>query len=77
QNLFRFEQSVLRFIRQSAMLNTRAEWSAAFESLRDEWLQLRDDEGEREAFDYFDFIAWVESKIQNRPLADVMNAKAG
>ncbi len=39
--------------------------------------QLKSDPYEQGAFELFDYISWIESKIENRPFADIVKDKAG
>ncbi len=38
--------------------------------------KLKTDPYEKGAFEYFDFISWLESKIENRPFAEIIKEKA-
>ena len=47
----------------------------SIEVLKKELLLLAKDPQERPAFDYFDFISWVESNIQKRPFKEIVQEK--
>ena len=47
----------------------------SYNHLHIELLQLKEDHFERTVFEYFDFIAWVESKLQNITFADVIRQR--
>lgn len=46
-----------------------------FQKLKVHLTELQKDDFEKEALSYFNFIAWTESKINNQPLADVLQEK--
>lgn len=46
-----------------------------FVKLKDQMIPLRENKYEKRAFLYFDIISWLESKIQNRPVQDVVQEK--
>ncbi|MBI4931602.1 MAG: hypothetical protein HY841_12605 [Bacteroidetes bacterium] len=48
----------------------------AFKQLYNQLLPLTKNSKEKHIFDYFDFISWLESKIENRPFAEVVREKA-
>lgn len=73
--LFEFERLVLRYIRKSARAVDKSAQLALFEELRDAFRKLKDDPVEGIIFEYFDFIAWLDSKIQGRSLAEVASAR--
>lgn len=71
ERLFEFERLVLRYIRKSGKALDRSAQLAVFKELRDAFGKLKDDPSEGVIFEYFDFIAWLDSKIQGRSLAEV------
>jgi hypothetical protein len=48
----------------------------AFEGLQTKLKQYESDPYERRAFLYLDIISWLESKIENKPVAEIIQAKA-
>ncbi|MEM6685585.1 MAG: hypothetical protein AAF617_07280, partial [Bacteroidota bacterium] len=48
----------------------------AFEALHAKLKRFEDDPYERRAFLYLDILSWLESKIQNKPVAEIIHAKA-
>lgn len=71
QRLFKFETLVLEFIRKKVPNSTK-DLKIAFADLKENMLILRKNKHEKKAFDYFDFISWLESKIKKRPFAEVV-----
>ncbi|HMN90214.1 MAG TPA: hypothetical protein PKD70_13000 [Saprospiraceae bacterium] len=64
QRLFQVEAIMLKLIRKYPKWLTIKEKEKGFQNLLNEMRQLKKDEFERRAFEYFDFIAWLESKLQ-------------
>ncbi|KAB8155888.1 hypothetical protein EZY14_001360 [Kordia sp. TARA_039_SRF] len=48
----------------------------AFETLHAKLKPFEDDPYERRAFLYLDILSWLESKIENKPVAEIIHAKA-
>ena len=47
-----------------------------FKQLHAELKQYEEDPYERRAFLYLDILSWLESKIENKPIAHIIKAKA-
>ena len=56
---------MLKLIRRYPKWISKKERKAGFQTLVLELQELTKDEFEKSAFEYFDFIAWMESKVQN------------
>lgn len=56
--------------------NTKQEKRQAYIELKTQIVPLANDSHEKQLFQYFDFISWVESKIEKRPFAEVMRERA-
>ncbi|MBI4946997.1 MAG: hypothetical protein HY840_11430 [Bacteroidetes bacterium] len=54
----------------------RKKRSAAFQELKTNLLKLMKDPMEKAVMEEFDFLSWVESKIQNKTFAEVVREKA-
>ncbi|MBI4946422.1 MAG: hypothetical protein HY840_08480, partial [Bacteroidetes bacterium] len=50
--------------------------SAAFQELKTSLLKLMKNPMEKATMEEFDFMSWVESKIQNKTFAEVVRQKA-
>ena len=48
----------------------------AFVNLHKELKQYEDDPYERRAFLYLDILSWLESKIENRPVREIIREKS-
>lgn len=74
--LYKFEATVLAFIRNKLpRVNNNKELVKVFEELRQELALLAEDPYEKKPLFFFDYIAWLDSKISNRPFAEVLFEK--
>ena len=73
--LYKIESSVLNFLRRSPSFDTPEKLTSAFKKLRSELILLQKDKYESRAFEFFDFISWLESKIEKRPFAEIVREK--
>lgn len=75
--LYKFETVFLKFLgktlRDVALEESRIE---AFKDFRKEFIELSKDPYESKMFEDFDFISWVDSKIETRAFAEIMKEKA-
>ena len=75
--LYKFETCVLNFIRKKfPKINDNKELLEAFKELKTELEKITRDPFEKLALEYFDFISWIDSKIQNRQLTDVVTLRS-
>jgi hypothetical protein len=75
--LYKVESLILEFIKDTiAVLNTEEERRKAFSDLRDKMMEATaSNRFEEIALDYFDFISWLESKIENKSFREVKRRK--
>ena len=76
KRLYKVESCIIDFMRKTERLNSQKEFMSAFKKLQEELIRLSSDPFESRAFEYFDFISWLESKIENRPFAEIVKQKA-
>ncbi len=74
--MFEFEKKVLGFIKESNKIHSLRELMHAFANLKDEFEKLTHIPSEKVMFQYFDFISWLESKIENESFAEVVRRKS-
>ena len=75
--LYKFETSILNFIRKKVPnIIAQEEQIKAFKELKAELEEITKDSFEKQALEYFDFISWLESKIEDRPFAEIVKEKA-
>jgi len=77
KNLQQYQKYILSFLRKlgTAKLSNE-EMAVRFQSLRSQLLPLETNPYEKRAFIYFDIISWLESKIDNRTVQEVIREKA-
>lgn len=75
QRLYKYETVVLNRLRKLPGTHNSREMLTFFQDFRDELLLLTNDPFESKAFDYFDMIAWLESKIQRRPFGETFRQR--
>ncbi|MDQ3193745.1 MAG: hypothetical protein M3P82_01970, partial [Bacteroidota bacterium] len=68
--------AVLNFLKKTPGVVSLKELAPHFEELRDNLIDITEDPYERIALDYFDFVSWLESKIEKKTFADVIKAKS-
>lgn len=73
-NLSVVEEEILGFLRRSFHLQ-RAQLQTAFKQLLDNLLQHRANPYESRAYMYLDIISWLESKITNVPVQNIIRHK--
>ncbi|MCV9388924.1 hypothetical protein [Reichenbachiella ulvae] len=76
EDLHQFQKYILNFLVRLKTNITEEELKKRFETLRNNLLELSKDPYEKRAFIYFDIISWLESKIENRPVQDIIQEKA-
>lgn len=64
----------MKFLRKLSSI-TRDQLIDAFKDLREQLLPLNEKFYERRAFIYFDIISWLESKIENRDIQEIIKEK--
>jgi hypothetical protein len=76
KRLYKLENIVLHFIRKKmpAIYNERQQ-KEAFIELREEVRQIVDHPYESKALEYFDYISWLDSKIDKKPFEKVVQEK--
>lgn len=75
KKLYKVEAIILKFIKKLPSVNTKEELIESFIELKKQLLPLEKDPFEKLAFEEFDIISWLESKIEKRPFAEVVRGK--
>lgn len=74
--LYKFETIMLEFIRKKLIkASSQEDIIRAFKNLRQELIPLTKNSYESRPLEYFDLIAWLTSKIENRPFAELIRQK--
>jgi len=74
-DLHEVQRSMIGFIRTLGNIYPH-ELKENFVKLHAELKQYEDDPYERRAFLYLDILSWLESKIENKPIAQIIKNKA-
>ena len=76
--LYKFETVVINYIRKNMPeSNSNAELLSAFTSLKNEIVELTKDPFEKSALELFDYVSWLESKLNNKSYEDMVRQRAG
>lgn len=73
--LYQFETVILNFIRNLSKINSQKRLITTFKELKVEIEQIVKIPFENKVLDYFDFVSWLESKIEGKPFAEVVKEK--
>jgi hypothetical protein len=69
---------ILDFIKKLGKINPQRQGKDLFIDLKSQLeLDLEADPNQAHIFEYFDLMAWLESKIQNRPFMEIVKEKNG
>lgn len=74
QNLSVVEEEIFRFLRKSFHLDKK-QVKSAFVALKNKLEKYKDNPLESRSFMYLDIISWLESKIKNVPVQDIIRHK--
>ena len=74
ENLSLVEEEILGFLRKSLRLN-KAQIKAEFQQLLEKLKTLERNRFETRAFAYLDIISWIESKVYNKSMGDIIYNK--
>lgn len=73
--LYEVQKAMIRFLRTLGDIYPH-ELKSAFQKLYNELQTYENDPYERRAFLYLDVMSWLESKLQNRPVHEIIREKA-
>jgi hypothetical protein len=66
-----FERLLMRFIREAQQSSSKAELVQISMEIKQEFKQLAQDSTQSAFMQYFDFIAWIDSKISGKSFAEM------
>lgn len=76
KRLFSFERILLSFFKKFVRVQpTDSERRELFAKVREKLKALQKDEFERNAFRYFDFLLWIDSNIENKTPAEIIQER--
>lgn len=76
KDTYQFDSFLLKSFRKLINLSSKTEQLDFFKQLRKELLLILKDGNESRALGYFDFISWIESKIESRPFEHIVKEKS-
>lgn len=72
KQLYKTEATILKYLKlKFPKATTNRETMGLFKMMLDELAAIRKDPFEAKAYDYFDYIVWLESKIRRKPLIEI------
>ena len=74
-DLHEVQHAIIRFMKRLSDIYPH-ELKQAFKDLHKELSAFQNDRYERRSFLYLDILSWLESKIQNRSIAEIIKEKA-
>ena len=74
-DLHQFQRYILNFLKKLEVTMTDEALVLHFDKLKQRLIPLAKNKYERRAFIYFDIISWLESKIEHRPVREVIKGK--
>jgi hypothetical protein len=74
--LYKVESIVLNYLRKNANLFSQREVIESFKKLREELVPLSQDPFEKKAFEEFDLLSWLESKIEKKSFGEIVRSKS-
>jgi tetratricopeptide (TPR) repeat protein len=75
QRLFRLEDYFMKFLKTNLEIRDAKQQQASFSKFKNELLLLLKDPYEKRALEYFDFISWLDSKIEKKPFIEMVNRR--
>lgn len=74
-DLYMFQRYIMKFLKDLNRIK-QDQLIDAFKNLRKQMQGLKNNPYEKRAFLYFDIISWLESRIENRPVGEIIKEKA-
>ena len=75
--LYKTESLMLKFMAKFLKAQNTPVLKEMFRKLKIELVKMEEDSFERKALDNFDFLSWIDSKIDNRPFGEIVRERAG
>lgn len=72
---YKFERFIITFFKRFLNLSTRKEKIEWFRESKQKLLKFLEDPQEAPGVMYFDYLSWIESKIENRNFAEIVREK--
>ena len=75
-SFIKYQQLIMDFLRNSPKAETRSGIIERFRDLKRNMQKLENNRFEKRAFIYFDIVSWLESKIENKSMQEIVQGKA-
>ncbi len=75
KRVYKYENIILKYLRKSFRLKSSGELHQMFEEMEQEIKKIYEDPFEQNAFDAFNILYWLESKLKKKPLINIMKEK--
>ena len=72
--MYKTEDAILRFM-QTSLFTSNSKKEEVFKKLKTDILKISKNQFEAKIIDHFDFISWLESKIDNKPFIEILREK--
>lgn len=76
KRVYKYENIIQKYLRRSFRIKTDAELMEMFLEMKSELEEIYHDEFEKNAFDAFDLMPWLESRIRKVPTIQVLRERA-
>ena len=76
KRLYKVETIVLSYLRKNSFLSSQKEILESFRKLHEELFPLSKDKFEKKAFEEFDILSWLESKIEKKSFEEIIKRKS-
>jgi hypothetical protein len=74
EKVYKYENIILQYLRRSFRINSPKELAGMFADMKRDLEKIVNDPFEQNAFDAFNILYWLESKIKNITVAEVMKS---
>lgn len=72
EKVYKYENIILQYLRRSFRISSQKQLAEMFEEMKRDLEKIADDPFEQNAFDAFNILYWLDSKIKNISVAEVM-----
>lgn len=72
ERVYKYENIILKYLRRSFKIKSHQELNDMFKEMKFEMEKIFDDPFEQNAFDAFNILPWLESKIKNESMLDIL-----
>lgn len=70
--VYKYENIILKYLRISFRIKTMSELDEMFKNMKRELEEIKDDPLEQNAFDAFNILYWLDSKVKKIPMMELI-----